>query len=328
MAQRLLLKFNPKTPVRHAFGSTVREEHNLQLKLFRTLWGASGGYHRVAEEARSAGFDGLEGQVPDEKAGRRELASALATHGFFFIAEITTAGGYVPDRRATVKQHLDDLASGLVKAKEMNAIKVNCIAGCDAWEIQQQEDFFGLALEMIRQYKIPVAFETHRSRSLFNPWVTRDLVRRFDELKLTCDFSHWCVVCERLLDSEQEVLDQVTPRAIHIHARVGYDQGPQVPHPAAPEYQPHMDAHQRWWQQIWNEHDRRGSDFITMTPEFGPDGYLHLQPFTKLPVADLWQINQWIATRQRDCFDSWKRSNETLSQASEHISLRTAGNES
>jgi hypothetical protein len=43
----------------------------------------------------------------------------------------------------------------------------------------------------------------------------------------------------------------------------------------------------------------RGFDRITLTPEFGPDGYLHCQPFTGKPVADLWEINQWIALRQR-----------------------------
>jgi hypothetical protein len=36
----------------------------------------------------------------------------------------------------------------------------------------------------------------------------------------------------------------------HIHARVGYAQGPQVPDPRAPEYQAALVAHERWWDQI------------------------------------------------------------------------------
>ena len=42
-------------------------------------------------------------------------------------------------------------------------------------------------------------------------------------------------------------------RAHHIHARVGCEQGPQVPHPAAPEYQEALTAHERWWTQILAE---------------------------------------------------------------------------
>ncbi len=39
-----------------------------------------------------------------------------------------------------------------------------------------------------------------------------------------------------------------------------------------------------------------------MTPEFGPDGYLHCLPFTSVPVADLSQINHWVAERQQRRF--------------------------
>jgi hypothetical protein len=35
-----------------------------------------------------------------------------------------------------------------------------------------------------------------------------------------------------------------------------------------------------------------------MTPEFGPDGYLHLAPFSQQPVADLWELNQWMAAEE------------------------------
>jgi len=46
----------------------------------------------------------------------------------------------------------------------------------------------------------------------------------------------------------------------------------------------------------------RGTRSFTMTPEFGPDGYLQCAPFTGVPVADLWEINRWIGLRQRDRF--------------------------
>ena len=41
-----------------------------------------------------------------------------------------------------------------------------------------------------------------------------------------------------------------------------------------------------------------------MTPEFGPDGYLHCAPFTQEPVADLDEINAWMATREWEVFSA------------------------
>jgi hypothetical protein len=55
---------------------------------------------------------------------------------------------------------------------------------------------------------------------------------------------------------------------------------------------------------LWASQRARGLTRSTLTPEFGPDGYLHCAPFTQEPVADLWDINQWIAHRQRDRFQS------------------------
>ncbi len=116
------------------------------------------------------------------------------------------------------------------------------------------------------------------------------------------DFSHWCVVCERLIDTELEILHTIAPNVRHIHARVGYDQGPQVPHPGAPEYADALAAHQRWWALIWRAQRASGQTVTTMTPEFGPDGYLHCLPFTQAPVADLWALNRWIGNVERAHF--------------------------
>jgi hypothetical protein len=162
-------------------------------------------------------------------------------------------------------------------------------------------------MELADKQGLELCFETHRSRSLFNPWVTQRLVRALPELKLTADFSHWCVVCERLMDTELDVIEAIAPQVVHIHARVGYDQGPQVPHPAAPEYAGVLQAHQRWWESIWRAQLAAGREVSSMTPEFGPDGYLHQLPFSGEPVADLWQINDWMRQCERQHFDSFMR---------------------
>jgi hypothetical protein len=189
------------------------------------------------------------------------------------------------------------------------------IGGCDAWSISQSVEFFTTACRIARDLRVTVSFETHRSRSFFNPWTTRDILEELPELKLTCDFSHWCVVCERLIDTEPEILKLCAARAHHVHARVGYDQGPQVPHPAAPLYGEAMAAHERWWTQIWESQIGRGFKETTMTPEFGPDGYLQSHPFSAVPIADLEEINTWMAQRQRRRFDERYRTDRDWSLA-------------
>lgn len=284
----------------------------MQLRGYRTYWGSTGmPWAEFAAEAKADGYDGLEVPIPADDAGQQALRAALDEHGFDLIAEICTAGSYVPERRATPAQHLESLARQLEIIHRFGATKINCMAGCDAWPLSMSVDFFGLAIERARESGIPISFETHRSRTLFNPWVARDLVLALPDLYLTCDFSHWCVVCERLIDTEFDVLEILAPRARHIHGRVGYDQGPQVPHPAAPEFAEALAAHQRWWELCWQAMQDAGLTQCSLTPEFGPDGYLHRLPFTDQPVADLRQINRWMLDTERAHFDRWRAGQRT-----------------
>ena len=51
-----------------------------------------------------------------------------------------------------------------------------------------------------------------------------------------------------------------------ISDRVGYDHGPQVPDPRAPDWLEYMDV-------IWEKAALAGVEEITMTPEHGPPNY-------------------------------------------------------
>lgn len=277
----------------------------MQFSLFKTFWGHEGSAAQGARLAREAGFHGIEAPLPESPAARERFAQALATHDLAWIAEICTAGSYVPQRHATPAQHLEDLERKIVAGKPLSPRFFNVIAGCDAWPLPVQLDFFAQAHAIAERLGVICSFETHRGRSFFNPWVTRDVLRAVPQLRITCDFSHWVVVCERLMDSEWEVITAVAEHAHHVHGRVGYEQGPQVPHPAAPEYAAALASHERCWEAIWAAQRRRGEAVSTMTPEFGPDGYLHCLPFTAAPVADLWEINRWIGARQRERFERW-----------------------
>ncbi len=283
----------------------------LTLSLFKTLWGHQSTLSEAIEEASRAGFQGLEGQAPVLQKDQDRFRQQLKDAELNYIVEITTAGTYVPDRKASLEEHLDSFKRRLDQSLVLEPLFVTTLAGCDAWDENQSIDLFGQIIELATSAAIEVSFETHRSRSFFNPWTTARICRQLPELKLTFDLSHWCVVCERLMDSEIDILEELGPRAFHIHARVGYDQGPQVPDPRHPRYSHELQRHQAWWKMLWLDMVKRGQTSLTMTPEFGPDGYQAIDVTSDQPVGDLWDMNQWMGHQQLQFFDSVKKELES-----------------
>lgn len=262
---------------------------------------------KAAEEALDAGFDGIESPAPVDDHGYRQIMDMREKTGLLWNAEICSGGGYVPQRDLSVDEHLTHLRSAFAYLGALEPERINCIAGLDAWSPEVVIDFYRRALDLADSHSLNVLFETHRSRPMFTPWGTEWLLTTLPELEITADISHWCVVSERLMDTELDIIRAIAPKVGHIHARVGYDQGPQVPHPGAPEYAEALGSHERCWTLFWEAQRGNGGTTITMTPEFGIDGYLHHLPFTDVPVADLWSVNQWMANRLRTQFGHWRR---------------------
>ncbi|HEY9156270.1 MAG TPA: hypothetical protein VIM69_14150 [Opitutaceae bacterium] len=275
----------------------------MKLEIYRSLWTNDFDLDGAIEDCRHGPFDGVEGPVPGDSIEREIFIQKIRGSGEPFIAEITTGGGYVP-RYREVGRHLDEFRRKLEIASRAAPRFVTALVGCDAWPIATSVDFLGRAMAAAADHQLRVSFETHRSRVTFNPWTAAEIVHQLPSIELTCDFSHWCCVCERLvMDEEPALLQLFASHTRHIHGRIGYDQGPQVPHPAAPMYRLALEAHERWWNEIWKTQARSGFSTTTLTPEFGPDGYLQSAPFTETPAGSLDEINHWMATRQRERFN-------------------------
>ncbi|SQC15660.1 AP endonuclease, family 2 [Klebsiella pneumoniae] len=258
------------------------------------------------DELQRVGCCGIEARVPltvgRAAAARRPPAGVGAgvyRHSF------QRRRGAPPPSHETPEQHLARLQSRFAEASGLNPRFVNLLAGNDRWPLAQQVDFLGKAHELAAGFGLTCSFETHRATSLYSPWLTLEIIQQLPQLRFTADISHWVVVSERLLDDPSDDFSAFIDRVHHVQARVGYDQGPQVPHPAAPEYQPALAFAERFWQQIWRSQRQRGYPQTTLTPEFGADGYLHHLPFTNVPVADLWSLNAWMAARQQAHFQQF-----------------------
>lgn len=279
----------------------------MRLETYKTMWGVEGDFERACIQAKKEGFAGIEGRAPEDKSTREYWKSCLQKYDLAFIGEIVTGGDYVPLRHHTLQAHIDDVERGIENALALDPRFMTCMGGCDAWSEEESMAFFKDAMQLAKSHNLEISFETHRSRSLFTPWVTRRMVQVIPEIRLTLDISHWCVVSERLMDTELDTIRAISPNVQHIHARVGYAQGPQVPHPAAPEYKEALLSHQECWEIIWDAQRSNGMKITTMTPEFGPDGYLHTLPFVNTPVADLWEINCWMAKTEKIHFNAYSQ---------------------
>jgi hypothetical protein len=269
----------------------------MKILIFASAW-TFGDLAACRREVDSGIFDGIEGPPPNTLSSAREYGRALANDGIPFISEVCTGGAYAPPSSVSFETHLEQFREQAERGVAAAPTFLNCLVGSDSWPSSKAIDFIGRALEFGRELGVELSFETHRSRPTFHPWLTAELLRALPTLRLTCDFSHWCVVCERLVDDEV-ALELAISRARHFHARVGYAQGPQVPDPRAPEYAAELEVHEDWWARIARSALERGAPALTLTPEFGPDGYLQHTPFSNTPVADLSEINRWMATRQR-----------------------------
>jgi hypothetical protein len=270
------------------------KETIMEFLLVRHLWGIPETWEQIFPLIKASGYHAIESPLP-APADRARFRALLDQYGLGYIAMLFTGG-------ATPAEHADSFRSQAESALGLRPILINSHSGQDAWDEDQSVGFFAKALEVEAGLPISVAHETHRGRIFFNPWITQRMIRRFQALKLCCDLSHWVCVCERLLDDQLDLIGECARRCILIHARVGYEQGPQAPDPRAPEYQRHVEAHERWWDMIWDAQAAGGLSFSPLTPEFGPPDYLHTLPYSRMPVADLAEICNWQARRQSERF--------------------------
>jgi sugar phosphate isomerase/epimerase len=270
----------------------------LQPLLVFSLWGFQGDLAAAIRTARQHGFHGLEANLHHPAlAGHAPAAvvEQLAEAGLALVLELLTGGDYVPRLDCSPEQHLAELERQLAQAPALAPLRVTVLTGSDSWPWPLQQSFWAQALALAAACPLPVSFETHRSRSFYSPWLIGAYLEAFPQLRLTADLSHWCAVAERLMTPELEPVRAMARRVDHIHARVGHAQGPSVGHPFAPEWAEALESHRRCWQLFAQQRSAATQGPFTITPEFGPDGYLPQLPFTGQPVADLLEINAAMA---------------------------------
>ena len=269
------------------------------------MWGAVGGgaphptFATAVPAIAAEGWDGVVvalialefepgiGSLP-------ELAERCDQSGLDLAFMVMTDG-------ADAAAHADSFRREIERVAPLEPHHVIVHDGRDFFAPAEASAYYRAVAEMEADLGFPVAHETHRSRILFTPWATRRVLDEFPDLRLAVDLSHWMVVAERFLDDELETIRAAGARMIHLDARVGHEEGPQVPDPAAPEWGEHVAAFETWWEAAIEA--RRAVDpdaVVVVVPEYGPPPYQQTLPHTGMPTTDLWDMTR----AARDRFES------------------------
>lgn len=255
-----------------------------KVLFFQTDWGNQLPIDEFLSKVKSDGYDGIEVWMPGEQEAKDKLKAGLEKYDLKVIFLHGTNKGL------PFAESLKVYESGLEEILAWNPVKVNSHTGSDFWTIEQNLAFLKAGEKIAKKAGIPLLHETHRARFSYSLPAALAMLDRFKELKYTLDVSHWMVVHERLIPKTDPFLLKILPAVEHIHARVGFSEGPQVNNPAAPEWTEAVKVHLDIWEEIIRNSP---DDLFTVTTEFGPQPYLPTVPFTNEPIADQWAANVW-----------------------------------
>lgn len=237
---------------------------------------------------KADGFDAAEVFLPNlAEPAARDLGRQARDAGLGFIAHIGTSGN-------GIREHLDSLERWFAIAVETRPELINCHGGKDHFAFDDNLRLLARSTELARAAGVPFAHETHRGRALFACNVTRRFLDALPDLRLTADFSHWTCVHESDLRDQQADVDAAVARSIHLHARVGFGEGPQVGDPAAEHFRPWLERFAELWTAVVRAAAARGQPRLFVTPEFGPVPYVPVTPADGKPVVDVWAVNCWM----------------------------------
>lgn len=267
----------------------------MQIRFTKSRWEyGQVSFETYLDRVGADGFDGAEVFLFPEKLEPSHIREAIQKRDLFLIAQLISSG-------KTVNQHRHSMDEQVLRAKACGALFVNCHSGSDFFTFEDNLRIFQHSAELSKACGLSFYHETHRGRALYSlPETLRYLDAR-PSLEITADFSHFMCVHESDLQEQEPLLDRVIARTRHIHARVGFPEGPQVAHPLAPEWSALLERYLGWWKKMLVVMERAGAPFACITPEAGPPGYMPVVPYTNQPLADAWTVNvqvkDWLKSK-------------------------------
>jgi hypothetical protein len=263
----------------------------MKLNFHKSLWEASCNnqqdLNKLLKRTDDDGYQGTELFLPFFEFEAKATLKAHAEFNLSIITGIATEGD-------NVQAHLKSMNAQIERAVEFNPLLINSHTGRDIFSLEDNLRLFENALELEQKHKIIITHETHRFRPTFSTFDTEKIINALPELKLNLDISHWMVVHESDLSDQIARLESIFPQVHHIHARVGFEEGPQINNPQDKIWTGHLANHVNLWQKVINFAKNKNQKSFTITPEFGPFPYAHVKPNTQQPLTDIWAANNFM----------------------------------
>lgn len=234
------------------------------------------------------GFDGIDTWVPIDAAEKLSLRHSLDQYGLKIVAHQHRAEG------STFQKFCSSFEAELEECAALHPLLINSHTGHDDFTREQFLSLINIAAEFSAKTGITVAHETHRGRFGYSPQMIREFLMICPELFITADFSHWTCVTESMLTRFQDTVSLAIGRTRAIHARVGFEQGPQVSDPRDPVWKYALDYFLNIWDKIIVSNMAQGTQILPITTEFGPFPYLPQLPFSHQPVSNQLEINCYM----------------------------------
>ena len=269
----------------------------MKLNFHKSFWEAPCNdlqdLHTLLKRTSKDGYEGTELFLPFFDIDTDITLKAHADLGLNIITGIATQGD-------NLQAHLKSMNAQIERAVEFSPVLINSHTGRDIFSLEENLVLFENALTLEQKHKVTITHETHRFRPTFSTFDTEKIIKALPELKLNLDISHWMVVHESDLSDQTSRLASIFPHVYHIHGRVGFEEGPQVSNPQDKLWAGHLENHVNLWQKVINIAKIRGHKNFTITPEFGPFPYAHVQPNTQQPFTDIWAANNFIQQHLKD----------------------------
>ncbi len=258
-----------------------------------TYWGCE---HLSAKKFLSNvvanGYGGVEINFPDDASFIKEFIEEFENirntinPNFIFIAQQVLS-----NKNETVDDYIKRISERLEFLTTLKPDSINSHTGKDFFDFSDNCKIIENADHISKKSGVPIWHEIHRGRFSFHLKTLLKYLDIFPNLNLIADFSHFCVVSESNLEDQKDLLVKIYPYIKHIHARIGFEQSPQVNNPFAPEWRNHLEQYMFWWKEIIEFQKKINNTVFTITPEFGPFPYMPQEPFTKKPLSNQWEIN-------------------------------------
>ncbi len=240
------------------------------------------------EKVKTSGYEGVDTWIPENKHERKQFINLLSEYDLSMVSHQHQAKG------DTINEFCKSFEYYLNLSLESNPILINSHSGRDYFSLAEQLKVIDIADNFAIKNSIRVVHETHRGRIGFGPVNAREIFALRPNMKITADFSHWVCVTESYLEKFEKELEEAIIRSEHIHARVGFTEGPQIPDPRVPYWKVQVELFLKLWERILTYQQSIGNENFTITPEFGPPPYMWTSLYDNSPIVNQWEINLFM----------------------------------